>query len=237
MIPEWMKNEDSYVPPGGGGTFAFRTIRTISDVIGRLQFQSGHEKKYALPALPKLCILVLLILVLSMNRSLLMLLFFTAAFLLLLCTWPPKDLLPVLGGAFFPTLMTAFLLLPAMVMDHGSLFNQLRIVWKVFLSVGMVGIFSHTTQWNHITAALRKMHVPGVFIFTIDITLKFIVILGRFISDVLTAYILRAVGNHRGENGTVGGVMGVTFFRGTEMSRELYEAMRCRGFTDDYRGI
>ena len=28
--------------------------------------------------------------------------------------------------------------------------------------------------------------------------------------------------------------MGVTFVRGTEMNRQMYEAMQCRGFTDDY---
>ena len=237
MIPEWMTTEDSYVPPRGGGTFALRTIKTISDVIGRLRFQSGHEKRYALPALLKLILLVLFIFILSVNRNYLVLLFSTAVFLLYLCTWPPKDILPVLGGAFAPGLLTAILLIPAMIMNPGGRFNQMMIVWKVFLSAGMVGIFNHTTQWNHITAALRKIHIPGIFIFTIDITLKYIVILGRFIRDVLTAYILRAVGNHKGKSGTVGGVMGVTFLRGTEMSREMYEAMRCRGFTDDYRGI
>jgi cobalt/nickel transport system permease protein len=28
--------------------------------------------------------------------------------------------------------------------------------------------------------------------------------------------------------------MGITFIRGAEMSQEMYEAMCCRGFTDDY---
>ena len=34
-----------------------------------------------------------------------------------------------------------------------------------------------------------------------------------------------------------GGVMGVVFLRGTEMNRQMYEAMVCRGFTDDYEGL
>ena len=54
---------------------------------------------------------------------------------------------------------------------------------------------------------------------------------------MLTAYTLRAVGNHQKKYQTVGGVMGITFLRGTEMSQEMYEAMRCRGFTDDYKGL
>jgi cobalt/nickel transport system permease protein len=101
----------------------------------------------------------------------------------------------------------------------------------------MVGFFNHTTQWNHITTALRKLHVPGIFIFTLDITLKYIVLLGKLIIDILTALKLRSVGKNNKKYQSIGGVMGVTFIRGTEMSREMYEAMRCRGFTDDYRGL
>jgi hypothetical protein len=31
--------------------------------------------------------------------------------------------------------------------------------------------------------------------------------------------------------------MGVAFLRGAEMSQEMYEAMRCLGFADDYKGL
>jgi cobalt/nickel transport system permease protein len=68
-------------------------------------------------------------------------------------------------------------------------------------------------------------------------TLKYIVLLGSLIQDILTALRLRSVGKNNKKYQSVGGVMGVTFLRGTEMSREMYEAMRCRGFTDDYKGL
>jgi cobalt/nickel transport system permease protein len=101
----------------------------------------------------------------------------------------------------------------------------------------MVTIFNHTTQWNHITGALRKLHIPGIFLFTLDIALKYIVLLGTLIQDILTSLRLRSVGKNNKKYQSVGGVMGVTFLRGTEMSREMYESMRCRGFTDDYKGL
>jgi cobalt/nickel transport system permease protein len=101
----------------------------------------------------------------------------------------------------------------------------------------MVSIFNHTTQWNHITGALRKLHIPGIFIFTLDMTLKYIVLLGTFTGDILTALRLRSVGKNNKKYQSVGGVMGITFIRGAEMSQEMYEAMRCRGFTDDYKGV
>ncbi len=237
MIPEWMKNEDTYVPPGGGGTFAVRTIRAIGGAVGRLQFQQGHEKKYALPALVKLFILVAAILALSLSHHRLVMLAYTAVLLLYLCTWPPRDIGHILAGALAAAGLTLILVLPAMFLKPEGVSGNLNLVWKVFLSVVMVSIFNHTTQWNHITGALRRLHVPGIFIFTLDITLKYVVLLGRFIRDVLTAYIHRAVGRNDKKYQSVGGVMGLTFLRGTEMSREMYEAMRCRGFTDDYKGL
>jgi cobalt/nickel transport system permease protein len=129
------------------------------------------------------------------------------------------------------------LFIPAFVLNPAGLFNYLAIAAKVFLSLEMVSIFDHTTQWNHITDALRKLHVPGIVIFTIDITLKYIVLLGSLIEDILTSLRLRSVGKNNKKYQSVGGVMGVTFIRGSEMSREMYEAMRCRGFTDDYKGL
>jgi cobalt/nickel transport system permease protein len=124
-----------------------------------------------------------------------------------------------------------------MIWNPDGINNNLVLVVKIFLSVEMVTIFNHTTQWNHITAAWRKLHIPGIFIFTVDITLKYIVLLGTLIEDLLTSLSLRAVGKHHKKYRSVGGVMGVTFLRGSEMSREMYEAMRCRGFTDDYKGL
>ena len=67
-----------------------------------------------------------------------------------------------------------------------------------------------------------------------DITLKYIVLLGNLITDLLTSLQLRSVGKNNKKYSSIGGVMGVTFVRGTEMNRQMYEAMQCRGFTDDY---
>ena len=87
------------------------------------------------------------------------------------------------------------------------------------------------------TGALRKFHIPGVVIFIIDITFRYIVLLGKLMEDLLTAVSLRSVGRNNKKYSSVGGVMGVTFLRGTEMNKEMYEAMQCRGFTDDYKGL
>lgn len=236
-LPAWMKGFDPYEPKGRGGTFAARTLRALAGAIGRLRFQQGREGRRPLPALFKLVLLLAGLLVLSLARKLLVPLFFTALVLVLICFLPGRDLLSVLVTGLFAAALSLVLMLPAMILAPETAFNCLFLVWKVFLSVLMVSLFNHTTQWNHITGALKRLHVPGILIFTLDLTLKYIVLLGRLVSDLLTAYLLRAVGKDRQAYSSLGGVLGVTFLRGTEVSRETYEAMVCRGFTDDYGGL
>ena len=217
MLPIWMENTDSYVPPRGGGTFAVKTIRSISAAVGKLQFQQGRERKPFLPAAVRLLLLFALILLLSLSRHLLVLLACTAFAMMALAVLPPDRILSVWKSALAAALFAFLVLLPAMLLRPAGRGNNLIIIWKIFISVQMVSIF--------------------VFIFTIDISLKYIVLLGRLINDLLTSYLLRAVGKNKQKYTSVGGVMGVVFLRGTEMNRQMYEAMVCRGFTDDYEGL
>ena len=159
---------------------------------------------------------------------------YAAILLLYLCTWPARDILNIMKAGCGASVLALIILIPAMVVQPSGIRNELLIVIKVFLSISTLSIFNHTTQWNHITGALRKLHIPGIFIFTLDITLKYIVLLGNLITDLLTSLQLRSVGKNNKKYSSIGGVMGVTFVRGTEMNRQMYEAMQCRGFTDDY---
>ena len=237
MIPDWMQSNDGYAAAPGGSTFAVKTIKSIGSAAGRLKFQEGKEKKHALPALLKFILLLLGIIVLSCSFNWLVILAFTAGLLGYLATRSPEAIAGGLKGSGAAALLTFILFLPAMLMHPEGRANNMVVVWKVFLSVQMVSLFNRSTQWNHITRALRRLHIPGIFIFTIDISLKYIVNLGRLISDLLTSYMLRAVGKNNKKYQSVGGIMGVTFLQGTEMSRKMYEAMQCRGFTDDYEGL
>ena len=237
MLPEWMQSKENYEPPAGGGSFVVKTIQTLGGIMSRVKIQKGHEKKRALPAIVKLAVLIVLIILTAASRSRLLPLAVAAAVLVYLCTWPPRDLWQILKTAGAAGLFTLILFVPAMIWHPSGIPNHLNVAGRVFLCMAMVCIFNHTTQWNHITSALRRLHVPGLFVFILDITLKYIVLLGNLIQDLLTAMQLRAVGRHDRKYASVGGVMGITFLRGMELNEQMYEAMRCRGFTDDYRGL
>lgn len=237
MLPEWMTKTEDYVPPHDGGAFYYKTLKSLGGVLSRLKAESGREGKRSLPAWLKLVVLLLYILFLSISRDRLITMGFVAVGLMALAMMPAGDIWSVLKPGFFAAEISAVLFLPKVIVDPESFMNSLTVVVKVLMSVIAVGIFNRRTQWNHVTGALRKFHVPGVVIFMIDITFRFIVLLGNLMTEMLTALQLRSVGRNRRKYDSVGGIMGTVFVRGAEMNREMYEAMQCRGFTDDYRGL
>lgn len=232
-----MEHRENYIPPKGGSRFIVKSVKTIGNAMSRIKIQKGHEKGRALPPLFKLCLMFGIILFISVSQTRIPVMAYAAVLLLYLCTWPAEDIWGILKSGLAASFLAFLVLLPAMIMKTALVSNEIFIVAKVFLSIVTVSIFNHTTQWNHVTKALRQLHIPGVFVFVLDITLKYIVLLGNLISSLLTSVQLRSVGRNNKKYSSVGGVMGVTFIRGAEMNRQMYEAMVCRGFTDDYKGL
>ena len=237
MIPEWMKKIEDYVPPADGGAFYYRTLKSLGGIMSRLRLESGREGRFSLPAGVRLLLMIALIILVSVTQNDLVIMAVGAVALVRLALMPAEDISAVVKAVLVAVIMAAVIFAPSVIMDPARLWNSIRVVAKILISVTLVGIFNRTTQWNHLTAALRKAHVPGTVIFIIDITFRYIVLLGNLMQDLLTAVSLRSIGRNDKKYNSVGGVMGVTFLRGTEMNKEMYEAMQCRGFTDDYEGL
>lgn len=237
MIPAWMTEPVQSVPPDNGGTFVLKSLRSLGGILARLRVQRGREGRLQIPAVWKLLLLLTMLVTLSLAQNRLLLLSCAALVLGYLCLLPAELIRSVLRPALGAAILSGLLFLPAMILRPAGISNNLILVGKVFLSVTMVGIFNRRTQWNRITGALRRLRVPGVFVFTLDLTLKYIVLLGTLLTDLLTALQLRAVGRFQRKYRAVGGVLGVTFLRASQLSRETWEAMQCRAFTDDYKGL
>ena len=232
-----MKKIEDYVPPADGGAFYYRTLKSLGGIMSRLRLESGREGRFSLPAGVRLLLMIALIILVSVTQNDLVIMAVGAVVLVRLALMQAEDISAVVKAVIVAVIMAAVIFAPAVIMDPARLWNSLRVVAKILISVTLVGIFNRTSQWNHLTAALRKAHVPGTVIFIIDITFRYIVLLGNLMQDLLTAVSLRSVGRNDKKYNSVGGVMGVTFLRGTEMNKEMYEAMQCRGFTDDYEGL
>jgi cobalt/nickel transport system permease protein len=237
MIPGWMAEQKPCEPPRSGGAFALRSLKTLGGVLARLKIQRGRDGQRELPALWKLLLLLVLLVLISAARRPLLLLGAAAIVLGRLCLLSGRMIWDILKSALAAALLGLLIFLPAMLIRPSGAANNLSVVGKIFLSVTAVNCFNRTTQWNHVTGALRQLRVPAVFVFLLDLTLKYIVLLGTVLVGLLSSFSLRAVGRARREYRSVGGVLGVTFLRSVDLSRETWEAMQCRCFTDDYKGL
>ncbi|MBR6955661.1 MAG: energy-coupling factor transporter transmembrane protein EcfT [Firmicutes bacterium] len=232
-----MKKTEDYVPPADGGAFYYRTLKSLGGIMSRLRLESGREGRFSLPAGVRLLLMIALIILVSVTQNDLVIMAVGAVALVRLALMPAEDISAVVKAVLVAVIMAVVIFAPAVIMDPVRLWNSIRVVAKILISVTLVGIFNRTTQWNHLTAVLRKVHIPGTVIFIIDITFRYIVLLGNLMQELLTAVSLRSIGRNDKKYNSIGGVMGVTFLRGTEMNKEMYEAMQCRGFTDDYEGL
>ena len=236
-IPEWMKKTENYVPPKDGGTFYYKTLGSLGRIMSRLKAEGGKEGRISMPAAPKLLLMLALIIVLSVSNDIIVIMAVTAVALMRLALMPASDIAGVVKLMAAAGILAIVIFTPAAVMNPAGIMNFLKVIVKIVISVSLVGIFSRTTQWNHVTKALRTFRIPGTVIFIIDITFRYIVLMGNFLMSLLESLKLRSIGKNNKKYNSVGGVMGVTFLRGTEMNKEMYEAMTARGFTDDYRGL
>jgi cobalt/nickel transport system permease protein len=68
----------------------------------------------------------------------------------------------------------------------------------------------------------------------LDITLKYIYLLGEFSLNMLYSLKVRSIGKNENKYTALSGIAGTIFIRSVEMSQEMYSAMECRGFTGEY---
>ena len=164
MIPEWMKKTEDYVPPADGGAFYYRTLKSLGGIMSRLRLESGREGRFSLPAGVRLLLMIALIILVSVTQNDLVIMAVGAVALVRLALMQAEDIGAVVKAVLVAVIMAAVIFAPAVIMDPARLWNSIRVVAKILISVTLVGIFNRTTQWNHLTAALRKakkMYTPG----------------------------------------------------------------------------
>jgi len=90
---------------------------------------------------------------------------------------------------------------------------------------------------NRIAAALRRLHVPQIFIMQLLLTYRYISVLMGEASRMYNAYTLRAP-NQKGISRNVwGSLIGLLLLRTYDRAIRLYQAMKLRGFGNQYYGV
>lgn len=233
-MPEWLLKNENYTPVKDKDSFINKSILSLFGLIARIKAQDSKPKDmFDVQAVFRVLFTLLLIVLLSLSRSFTFVLIVMAYVLVLLAMMPARDIVAILKVSIIMTLFTFVILLPAAF--YGNTYSFSMIPPKVFATITAVNILSHATRWNNIISALKRFRVPDLIIFVLDITLKYIVMLGEFTLDMLYALKLRSVGRNREKVTSLSGVAGTMFIKSRIMAEEMYGAMACRGFTGEYK--
>lgn len=232
-MPEWLLKDENYTPQNDKDTFVNKSILSFLSILSRIKTQDSNETgKYGVSAIFKVVFTFMLILLLSLSRSFIFVIIINVYLLVILSFMKEADIVKILKVSLVMTLFTFILLLPAAF--WGNSFSTILITSKVFATITAVNILSHLTKWNSITSALKRFFVPDIFILVLDITIKYIVMLGDFALSMLYALKLRSVGKNKNKYTALSGIGGTIFIKSKEMAEDMYVAMECRGFTGEY---
>jgi len=235
-MPEWLLKEENYIPPSDSDAFIDRSILGFLRMLSALRTQGKRSKAKtgvrATVLVPG--VFVLATLVSASNRLFFIALVFTGL-LVWLSMMDGFSIRRILKAVFGATLFTGAVMLPTLFMGHGA--SLYRITEKVAVTTLAVSLLAQSLRWDAITGALRRFFVPDLFILVLDITLKYLVLLGELALNMLYALRLRSVGRNSNKRHSLSGIAGMLFLHSREMAGEMYAAMECRGFTGDYRMV
>ena len=233
VLPSWMCESEAYEPNIDKDGFITKSAQAILGVLAKLKWTAGKDRRFSASPSLKLCYTFLFILLTACSKNYLFSLIMVAGTILALASYPASAMKQILSGTIGAVLFSIFILLPAVFMGNPQIL--LTIGTKVFLSVTLIGMLSAGTAWNKLTASLRAFHIPDIFIFTLDITLKYIAVLGEICMEILTSLRLRSIGQNKKKAKAFSGILGISFLKSREMADEMYAAMCCRGFVGEYK--
>ena len=231
-IPDWMRGKNDYRPETDRDGFLTRSMLTMMSLLAGIRENGEVKGSRASPWL-KILFTIFTIVLLSLSQNAVFTMTILAVFLLKACFLPTRALTRTFRGALGGAVFSMLIMLPAIFL--GSPRSMLTVSLKVFVSTGLVYLLQSTTPWNRLTEGFRFYHAPDLLILTLDLTIKYIALLGELSLCMLEAIRLRSVGRNREKGRTFSGVLGNTFLRSREMADEMYGAMVCRGFEGEYR--
>ncbi|WP_416825309.1 energy-coupling factor transporter transmembrane component T family protein [Ectobacillus polymachus] len=232
-MPDWLLKEENYIPPSDKDQFISKSILSILSILSKIKAQSGYKMDtFHVNAALKVAFTFILVVLLSLSTSYAFIFVIDVYLLVILSFMEGKEIVKILSVSLAMSVFTYIILLPSVLL--GNTYTGMMITLKVFSTITAVNIVSHSTRWNSITAALRRFYVPNIFILVLDITLKYISMLGDFSLNMLYSLKLRSVGRNKNKYATIAGITGTMFIKSKEMAEEMYAAMECRGFTGEY---
>lgn len=244
-LPSWLTEQERYEPTGARHRVMQKNVLHLASLLERVRLGGGAHKGGSIidralssvSAPVRLLGMLVCVLCVCLAQSPLYLMLMAAIALVLIAMRPARGLratfMPAMAAAGFAVVLA----LPALLLGASATIAMLKIALKTFVNVSLVLGVSWTLTWSRMSAALKALHLPDEAIFTFDMALKHIEVLGRTAHDLTESVMLRSVGRAPAgfsRTDSVAGIMGMTFIKAMECSRAMDEAMLCRGFAGAY---
>lgn len=233
-MPEWLLKKDDYSPEKGNNAFINKSIISLLTILNKFRVQADNKQsKFKLNAAIKLISTLILIIFTSLSKNTYYIFIVDVVLLIIINFLSIKDIKHILKVNLVVLLFTFIVLLPAIFIGYGN--NSAVIILKVLTSITSANILAITTNWSDLINALKLFHMPDIFIFVLDITIKYIITLGEFSLNMLYALKVRSVGRSDKKSKALSGIVGTMFIKSKEMAEDMHMAMECRGFTGEYK--
>ncbi|MDP4146271.1 MAG: energy-coupling factor transporter transmembrane component T [Bacillota bacterium] len=232
---DWLFKEDDYIPQNDKDTFIDRTIGAFLKLLSNIKRANkyvGVKYIYLISPFVKFICTILTIILISTAKSVIFVGIVVTALYIMCFMVNGEDRKKIYTLNMIIPTFTLIMLLPSIIL--GNFNNSVMIVLKVMGTITSVNILAYTTKWHIITKALKFLFIPDIFIFVMDITIRYIYLLGEFSLDMLYALRLRTVGRNRRKQTSIAQLIGTLFLKSKEMGNEVYSAMECRGFVGEY---
>ena len=232
---DWLFKDENYTPIKDKDKFINKSIFSFAKMLNDIRSMNKYKEIsfiYSINPIVKTLVTLIIIIQLALSRNVIFI-FAVLIVAIAICLFVnKKDIFKIYIISGVLPLFTVIMLLPSILM--GNLNNSLIIVLKVAGTIISVNILSYTTKWHQLTKVLKLIFVPDIFIFVMDIAIKYIFVLGEFSLEMLYSLKLRSVGKNNNKRAFIIKLMGNLFLKSKEAGDEMYSAMECRGFVGEY---
>lgn len=233
MIEEWLLEKDEYIPGKESDSFIDKSIFSFLKVFSNIRRVRKKDKLiYRINPTLKLIFTIVNILIISLTRSFLYLSILDIYILIGIFIIDLEERRNIISISLIFPIVTLIILIPSIM--QGNIYNSMLLFQKMISSVLLANILSHTTKWKDISRAFKLVFIPDIFIWVMEITLKYIVLLGEYSTNLLYSLRLRSIGKNKDKYGSITRIMGNLFLKSYKMSEEMHSAMECRGFVGEY---
>ncbi|MGA2142807.1 MAG: energy-coupling factor transporter transmembrane component T [Brevinematales bacterium] len=233
-MTNWLSKKDEYYPPKDRDLFIDKSILSVLTMMSGIRWAGKPENGvyYRINATLKFIFTFVLILLLSLSQSFQFILLCDCFIILTMGMLDAGDIKRTAIVIFIAGIFASLILLPSALM--GNFHNSANLFLKIIGNLAAVNILANSTKWSHLTRSMKVIKLPDIFILVLDITIKYIFILGEYSINMLYALRLRSVGRNDRKHQSIPNLMGALFLKSKEMAELTYSAMECRGFDGRY---